>query len=295
MKKTLIAYISLAFIFSSCETSTRISAGQLPEYVEKVVVNAWLKNDESVEIELSNSLEAGDENVPLVIGGVPASITFREDQNIIPLTYNTFSGRYEANIIPDIGKKYDITVDLPNFLDAYAQTSFRTPLATSSVIIPNGGVDTTGVISDLLQMTFSDPAAEENYYRIEFLYYSESAGEFFPFLYTTADPALAEYNSFRLQDGSVIFTDEQFNGTQKTLSAVPPFGLVVSNTDIKYLIKLEILNKDMYQYLVTLNRAQESGDNGFSSGFNDAVVIYSNVSNGLGIFSSSTIIGDTLR
>jgi hypothetical protein len=151
-----------------------------------------------------------------------------------------------------------------------------------------GGIDTSGNKGDLLQVSFQDEAGKDNYYKINVYYWNQTIGQWIPINFDKRDPSLAEYNSFLLNDAGVLFSDELFNGNQKTINIVTTSGLVSSNTGDKYLIELASINKDFFSYYRSLQRAQDAKEISFDGGYNNAVVIHSNITNGLGILGATT-------
>ena len=72
------------------------------------------------------------------------------------------------------------------------------------------------------------------------------------------------------------------------MSTVAPSGLVSSNTDNKYLIEFSHISNDFFEYYRSIQRAQDAQEISFQGGYNNAVVIHSNIKNGLGILATQT-------
>ena len=71
-------------------------------------------------------------------------------------------------------------------------------------------------------------------------------------------------------------------------------GIVFGNPNEKYLITLENITEAYYRYLTSVQRAEDAKEGNFTSAFNNAVVIYSNVNGGLGIVGGAYQVRDTL-
>ncbi|MBR9861112.1 DUF4249 domain-containing protein [bacterium] len=261
-------------------------------YVSKLVVNAVLETGTPFDLQLTNTESVQDTFFPKLVRDAVVTLNVNGNQTV--MNFNQSTELYESNVIPNAGD--DVRLDIRSSGYPVATSFQRVPasISATSTLVPEGGRDSSGILSDLLKIEFQDDPLSRNYYKISFYYYDQFLAEFVPMQFTSNDPSIAEYNSFRLNDGSVIFNDELFNGKTKTISTVAPFGLVITNPNEKYLIQLESISEDYYKYINTLQRARDSREVTFTSAFNNAVVIYSNISNGLGILGSSYTVKDTL-
>lgn len=270
-----------------------ISLSKLPSYTERITLNSRLSNTENVVFALTGSTNAYLVNSPSLLEN--ATVVFKEDGVEKPVVYNPFTKKYESQIAAKPGSRYTVTASHSNYPVISAEAVMPSVIAEKNVnLIINGGIDKSGTPSDLISITWKDPAGQSNYYKIDFKYYSQTIGQFVAFDYDVSDPVLTGGDAIKLNDGSFIFNDELFNGKSKTLSAVAPFGLVSPGSDYKYLIELSNLSEAYYRYVATLQRYRDSQD--FGQGLLDEpVVVFTNVSNGLGIFAGITVNKDTLR
>ena len=77
---------------------------------------------------------------------------------------------------------------------------------------------------------------------------------------------------------------------------MPPSGLVAGNTGAKYLIQIQRLNDDFWKYNTSLEEYRGALNGAGSSNiFGGAVIVYTNIKIGLGIFAGSNIESDTLK
>lgn len=288
MKLTYILLITLAFV-SACVQP--IDLKKLPAYSEKTVINGGLNNLSNLEFSISKSAYAYSVNKP---GSVKsADITLLEDGVPLSVTYDPVNSKYFANSKPKPGSTYYIQVASENGT-AIASAKMPSPFTGSSKLVLNGGIDQTGVPSDLVSISWNDNGAENNYYKINFYYYSELAQAFVPFSFATTDQVLLSNETIKTNDGGYIFKDDVFNGKSKTLSAVPSFGLTSSTAPYKYLIELRNMSEEYYKYLTTLQRYRDAQD--FSTGlFSEPIVVFNNINNGLGIWAGTTMASDTLK
>ena len=99
----------------------------------------------------------------------------------------------------------------------------------------------------------------------------------------------------KLNDGGFLFNDVLFNGQTKKIEAVPPGGLVAANSDVLYLIELRSVTRDFYNYYKTLQQYRDRDDLQQAGPFGSAVIVHSNITNGLGAFIASNVESDTIR
>lgn len=294
MKKTLI-FLSIAAILNGCEEE--IPSDTINQYTEKLVVNEYFSNYEPFSIQVSVSKDAYKEPNPYILDSTQAKVVLTENNIPLPLFYNAFDGVFFTNTKPQPGKNYKLSVTAKNF--GTVSSSGLLPgniTGKSALYIENGGIDMQGNKSDLLKLTFKDDPNTKDYYKLNFYYFSELINKYNAFDFELKD-ILSAVNTIKTRDGGFLFSDESFNGKEKTLTAVPPFGIVAANTGPKYLIQIQRLNEDFWKYNTSLEQYR-GGLNGGGSGsniFGGAVVVYTNIKDGLGIFAGSNIESDTLK
>ena len=272
-------------LLSSCLNEDTFSLTELDPYNKKIVVNTILTNGQEVAIQVSNSASTVGSDFPSYLD--QAVVILTQNGNGSTLIYDALNKTYKASVVPQEGDVFTLSVQSPGLNSVNAQARIPQSIQAQAQLIPEGGLDTSGIPSDLLKITFTDDAQAANYYKLNFYYYNTTLAEYFPLAYSITDPDLAEFAGLRQYDGSMVFTDVHFNGETKSLSTVAPFGLVLSNPNEKYLIVLESLSEDLYRYYNSLKDANEAQGGDFVNAFNEAVVIHSNVYRGLGIFGAS--------
>jgi hypothetical protein len=288
MRKVYLILISIAFV-SACIQP--IDLKKLPAYAEKTVINGSLNNLIFMEFSLSKSAYAYNTSSP---GKLKSPIvTLLEDNIPLNVLYDPVNTKYFTNSKPKPGSTYFISVNSENGT-AIASATMPSTFAGTSKLVINGGIDQTGIPSDLISISWNDNGSKNNYYKINFFYYSELAKTFIPFSFTTTDQVLLSNETIKTNDGGYIFKDNLFNGKAIKLSAVPSFGLTSPTAPYKYLIQLNNMSEDYYKYLTTLQRFRDAQD--FGTGlFTEPIVVFSNINNGLGIWAGSSMTSDTLR
>ena len=156
------------------------------------------------------------------------------------------------------------------------------------VLAYSGGLDTSGNPADKLAVSFKDVSGVNNYYKINLYYFNNSISNWVPLTVPRTDPSLAGYNSIVQNDGGILFSDDLFNGKLKTITMNVSLGYVINNLGDKYKITLSSISEDLFLYYKSLQRAQDAKEINFQGGYNNAVVIHSNIDGGLGIIGTQS-------
>ncbi len=260
-----------------------------PPYQPKLVVNALISNEEDLVIQVSESVGAlspeepdylGDANIELRANGVLTA----------PLTYDSFSFVYELFEKPVPGVRYDLVVTHPKFTAAAtASTTLpRNVVLNNLNLIDSVGVDSAGAPISELTFDLSDPAGDENFYRLGMLYYSPALTQFLPFEFNTSDAVLLNPSTVQLDDGSYQFNDVLFNGQTRKFTVRFPSTLATSTP--RFMVQVEALSEDYFKYINSIELYNSSGNNPLQ----EPVFIHSNVSGGLGIFAGAITLRDTI-
>jgi|TARA_B110000967_G_scaffold31437_1_gene29810 hypothetical protein len=289
MKKIAI-YILGTALFSSCFEDT-IKPDILKDYTPKLVVNSLITADDSISIEITTSVAAIDNTFPNLVKDAKITITDGSlDQNgnlkkIRPV-YRDLTETYSSPQTFAEGTRLEVRITHPDYPNVISTVFIPADVNSVGLLTVDGGIDTGGLVGDLIQVSFADPGNQDNYYRLKVSYFSETVGVWVPFIFPKSDPSLAEYNSFALDDLSILFNDELFNGQNKTFSTVAPSGIVSRNTGDKFRVEFTSISKDYFEYYRSLQRATDAKDLTFQGSYNNAVVIHTNVLNGLGILGT---------
>ena len=285
MKKYLS--IVLTIFIAGCYQDT-IRPDLLQEYRNKMVVTSILTSGKPANLILTNSLSAIDTNSYRSIQNANIEI---ETSSVPKQRMANVPGdtNYVSNVIGNAGESLSIKIKHSDFnLSVSSTVAFPVSVGATANLTVDGGLDTSGLPGDLIQIAFNDPSNQSNYYRLKIYYLSQTTGIWIPLAFTKSDPSLTGYNSYILNDASVIFSDELFNGSNKVISTVAPSGIVSSNTGDKYKVEFSHISNDFFEYYRSLQRAQDSKEISFQGGYNNAVVVHTNIKNGLGILATQT-------
>ena len=248
-------------------------------------------------MKISHAAGAYTNDLPEEYTSVAISLRKQGSSIEIPFTYSNLTNSFVASNPAEPGVTYELeVVDTGGNLQTVTSRCVMPEQVLDKEIgyIENGGTDMDGRPSDLLSVKWIDVAGN-NYYIVHFYYYSPTADLFIPFDFELNDPTLSAPETVKLVDGGYLFNDALFNGKEKTISVVPPGGLVANNPDVLYLIELRSVTEDYYRYHTTLQQYKDNDDIQRAGPFGSAIIVHNNINNGLGAFISSTFESDTIR
>lgn len=278
--------IGIIILLMGCQTDKISPPDLLQRYRDRMVVNAVLTSGKPAKLILTNSISVIDSTGLRGISNANVELqTISDTKNMVYVQGDT---NYTSNAIFNPGESLNLKIEHPDFVNVSSVVRFPDNVNTQSTMTIDGGLDTSGLAGDLLQVSFNDPTGQTNYYKLNIYYWNQTISEWIPLAFTKSDPSLTAYNSYTLNDAGVIFSDELFDGSSKVISTVAPSGIVAGNTGNKYLIRFSHISLDFYEYYRSIQRAQDAKEVSFEGGFNNAVVIHSNINNGLGILATQT-------
>jgi hypothetical protein len=209
------------------------------------------------------------------------------------------------------GNSYKIVVSAPGFTDA--EGTSEAPVAVPVISWnrrPGARIQQWGAVQDEISFTFSDPVSKGDYYWVELLHAAmRDTTDTIPRnnhwnvgCINTNDPAVAHLSSFDFSNEDCIASnelyleDELFNGTTKEFKFyidstwLSPYENV--NGDKYYpAIRLHHISSAYFRHLRSYRYAIDNNGNPFS----EPVNVYSNVKNGLGVFSIGSIYTQELK
>lgn len=314
--KYFSAFAILTFFTPSCEEIIEFKGEKTDP---KIVLYSMLNPADTISVSLAKSHAVFD------VGYTPQQITnavvrlYRDGVMIETLTYvppepcencmpSEHSRYVSQGIRPVPGSSYRIEVEVPGFEPVSAETSLP-------VLVPVMSIDTAtdseyGYNTYLVtKVKFTDPGATENYYRIsvtrlEGYYNGDKSVPYRPEIpvrvtmsddsyAATADPIIApeqEEDLFGIYSSNTynVFSDELISGQEYDLTLKISFYRRPDTTYYEFThfkIELHSITKDMFLYLRSYAAHMQTRDSFFS----EPVLVYSNVTDGLGVFGSGVI------
>lgn len=228
------------------------------------------------------------------------SVLFSESKEYkIEVKYPEFEIVTAKSIKPEAVKIKEITHRY--FVGEMPDWYYETPSKSSS----DAKRDTS-----LIEFTikFDDPSKTSNFYRVgvnlitrprplpfdyferRLQYASLTSADpcFMKFTYLTEHPLYSGWTNPTTYE--LLFNDKISNGKEQTLKILIPGSAVIS-PGTKYLITLYTINEDYYKYMVDRWKFIKTENDPFA----EPIKMYSNLSNGCGIFAFSSVDIDTLQ
>ncbi len=289
MKTIYFSLITVLFIILSCTKEIPFKGDVGNGFI---VVNGIIESDSIIKISLSKSKAAiGEQNTGPSEITTSATLILTDKTTGETFTSNTVNsfGEYEFGTKAKNGHSYSISITHPSYTTATSETS-----VPDAVQIKDW--DTSSIKNEYnsteknLVLTIDDPSTENLYilkvFAVDSLQMEES-------LYLTPNE-----NNQVFEDGggiSYLFDDSGFNGQSKKI--VVKFNpakyidaMYYDYTEEKsYKIVLYNVSREVYNYILSTSKAVNS-----DGVFSEPVKVYTNITNGLGVFggmnSSSVFI-----
>jgi len=297
----LILTLLLITVLSSCEEFF-IKDLEIPrqDLDNQVVVHSFISDiDSSLYFKVARNFgldEIADEPESLING---ASIKIYEAGELLHKVVQNDSSEYQLDLDQAFGysdETFSVEIIHPDYETAVVETEMPDFIMPESVIFtkdggfagPNGEE-----VLDLIQITFTDPVDEENYYefqvhrvylRTEVIFDTFTRDITYPDNYFSPDGNIDQGVS------GMLLSDQIFNGQTYSLQIMLSSFEELEDIPVEKLrVSWNCISKDHYEYSKTLLKYRNSADFGL---FSDPIAVYSNVENGLGVvsFRSSRIL-----
>jgi hypothetical protein len=264
-----------------------------------LVVNSLLVADSLFEVQVFKSKFIYDRGYePLYLNN--ATVSILEEGTVIETLPFVQNGYYRSTSQKSkVGHTYQVKVT-----DAQGHTA----LGKASVLEPVPVIlfDSVGLAQNewgneqvVMSVTFQDDIDSEDYYRLAIKSMSKSyvwdedyyqpidSFEYISTVWTeSSDPAYSA-----TLEGYLYFSDAIFNGKEYSFELrMGDYSYNYEST--YYYVYLEHISRDFYRYNVALDGHFDAEDMSF---FMEAVLVYGNVEDGLGIIGSVSVSIDSLR
>ncbi len=285
--RKVIFIISFLIIVIACEKVIPFTGGISQS---KLVINSLFDSENPWRVHVSYSLSVIDNGE---LGNVEnASVNIKDTSgNIIEALQYESEGFYRGNTSPQIDQDYQIEVTAPGYNDIFSQDRLPSPINIISVDTATNIVDGEELFD--MNINFKDPLSYRNYYRI-----SVQIGWWeIDFSGGTPDSTLVEYqmpvllkdpvfdnHSANKWENEGLFTDLLFDGQEKEI------GISIELYDkLEDLAFLEVWLYNITEATYLYNRSYDLYQNSSGNPFAQPVQVYSNVTNGFGIFGGAQL------
>lgn len=287
--------VLLVIVFSACE---KVIPFEEVVGDHHLVVNSLLVADSVFEVQVFNSKLISDENYePSYLND--ATVIIFEDGNEVETLPFVENGYYRSSLnTAKTGCDYRVQVNDTQGKTAYGTTQVLEPVTILSVDSVGMSENSWGDEMMVLQVKLKDNSDQKDYYRIVIRQYrkdyyydpdyvgiADSAIVLSDMYLKSNDPAVSA-----IVDGMVYFSDALFNGKEYAFEVLMDYFGYNALTPYYY-VYLEHISYDFYRYNVALEGHYEAEDWSF---FMEAVLVYNNITNGLGIVGSSSASVDSI-
>lgn len=294
----------------------------------KIVVNAQLNTDSTIQVNITRSLGIL-ESIDTLPAIPKASVSLTIDDNDpVNLTYTSKGYFVLENQYADINSTYTLNVSADGYEPVSSVTHIPETVEilsydTSSFVNYDYGYEETYF---QIQIRFKDSNTDSNYYALSCYlnsYYTEcieseiyydvygigqelckkldtiyeygkesinSYDNSIEFYKAWGDYYLA-YEGYSNEGYKLFFSDKYFNGQTKTLTFYLPKDELSNSLEGKIDVYLYSLDKSYYQFYKSLAQQNEIDDISFA----EKITIYTNVENGLGLFTSYSLDSITVQ
>lgn len=280
--------LTMLFFISSCGedffTTTLDVEAPVPEKL--LATHAYINIDslslDMLVSETTNILE--DSYNPNHLSGT--NVTLKDDLGNID-TYSlepTMGRHFDLNTIDIAAQQIVISVEASGYekvATAIQEIPSKVKI-TAATFYEDGGIDIEGEDRSAVEVIFNDPPDEENFYEAVVIvnHSSDMSNIFREATYTDSnDPIISKGSDFY----SVIFDDTTFDGQEKKIKLLL-YPITAEHAENRIHIQWRCITKDHFQFSKTLKQFDDQEDNPFST----PVQIYSNIENGIGLFSVYT-------
>ncbi|MEA1878390.1 MAG: DUF4249 domain-containing protein [Bacteroidota bacterium] len=294
-----ILFLTVCVLTTSCETEIKIDVDKLDSHL---VLNSLFCPDSLIQVRVSetrdvfNEIEYGDP--PLV------DISIYENSEFVEKLISEGGNIYStASLIPRSNSNYELVVESP-WGQSNALSTVPTQVVPDSIWIERKvGRTEYDVVYHRLAIQFKDNDLEKNYYSIflRFEYLDSLHG--FGYLEGEStlfcnDPIVnqeIDYDKHSDMNRQIVFSDELINGQNHELR-INFFNIYSSKDPHKFVICMHFntISEEYYRYLKTLELYKRQRNSNIWEDVSEPVGIYSNISNGYGIFGGYCAHIDTL-
>lgn len=252
-----------------------------------LVLNCIAEKDSTIVVELSKSrffLSSNNDDYTITSNAILTLVNQTSGQTYVVTTPDA-NGKYVFPITALEGNTYSISASHPDFETVTSTMSvlYETPILsvdTSSYSSPNG-------VFMKANVTWNDPSGTD-FYILKLSVINTSNGiEFLNQPLGSNDQAMDELSAsdFAGEENyspHLFFTDELFDGSQKTLEVRFPKQWTMPDPNEHYKFTLHRCTESTYKYLVSSKKAEYAASDFFS----EPVKVFTNIENGYGIFGA---------
>lgn len=301
-------YISFVFIFCLFTSCIKVVNIDLPEVPPTLVVNSLITSDENITVYVSSTKSPYDFDDKII---EDALVIIKTENNDIDTLSYVGDGIYESNLLGINGLTYHIEVFKDGYNKVYSSDYIpNTFICDISNFIDSAGINAPSVGENSsyyskFDISINDNGLEKNFYEVYgylvVRYKPNDTPTIWDMAYFSSDLIIKNegFNDLNLSSKSLLFSDELFNGENRSIEINYNPLRYQDNTlvDANYsaIVCVRNVTEDYFNYkknLVIHSYGAEEFD--FWSGSGNPVPMSSNINNGYGVFAGYTEIMDTI-
>ncbi len=308
MKKVLPTLI-LIFLFFSCEKTTDF---KIEELEKKLVVNCIFSPDSIWKVNVSHTISPTD--IMQFESIENADISIYMDNNLLCKldTYikpeNEFIFPYytsqDYKVPNNLNSEFTIKVKHKEYDSIFAISQIpKKPILKNieieKISLTESNFSELYVLDATIELTIDDPL-EENFYFLNFYYKANYTKAHYDYIDTSYIDIIS--HEFRANEASVenfftsnipiLINDSTFDGQEQKYILDIGWGLHIKEMEDfdKFWVELTSLHSDNYLYIKSLAQQYITLNDPYS----EPTIVYSNITNGYGIFTATNSIVDTI-
>jgi len=295
MKRILyVAFALSTFSMASCEKDVDL---KVPPFQPKLAIGCitQLHGMHSIGVYKSYTIKAKSTYDSSIVSNAVIELYENGQLQGTPLTYNPFLMEYPSLLVAKPGAQYRIKVTAPGYIAAEATTTVPDSVLITNVNHRvNARLDPDGNQQDELIVEFTDPITVNDYYVMKI--YNSTQG-LIGGLYgyecvNTTDPSVEPVTSDFVDANAcydnlnIFIRDVTFNGSRKQLKLyaspylLAPYIDIAGDTTYPH-VTLQHVTESYFKHLKSLHVADQNNGDPFS----EPVNVFSNITNGYGIFT----------
>ena len=275
--RNFFAFVILSFFMVSCSTVVNI---EWKDESQKYVVNCLITPDEPMKLYAFKTSPVLDDTAFFADG---LNVEIYKNEMLAWSGSGTGQGEYPVPVYAEAGAKFKIILKDKNGFAVSSGDSipFHVYILNATYLFPVYE-DNYGSKYGKVTLSFHDDPEVKNYYEIVILSKDSSIIQTFNI---TSRIITLDSESNPNFPGTIFFTDELFNGQQLDLN------IFVNSYDAPIIV-LKNISRNYYEYRKSLEahfyNQNVDRENIYELFKGDPVELYSNVTNGLGIFAGYT-------
>ena len=308
MKKKLVLGLTF-FAFIQCIKEINI---QLPEHHPQLVVNGLFQPDSLISVSLGKSKSLLDDTPAQPITNA-SILLYENSKKIDSLVW--YNNKYRSKVYPDPNTNYRLLVYHQEDTLSTGDLLPNPPLYSNVIHKDSVYFGGEGEFFNQLSLTIIDNPDEDNFYELTILTHIEHSKEeaeeesqsiFNSFVSTSYfdennnDYIIQSEGLLNYYPETLLFSDKHFSSPQQELNInYRPRNLSFYDNHqdraVSVILKLRAVSSHYYQYKRNLTIHLNNQESDLWDGTGEPISVYSNVTNGLGIFAGYNEVIDTLQ